>query len=69
MEIKDLRNGDIVEIRNGGIYTVDNALLRGGSGKYLCLSGYSRNLTSNCGNEGLDIVKVYRFGNCIFTKD
>lgn len=68
MVLTDLRNGDEVQIKQGGTYTVVNDLLRRKDGKSLSLSCYTEDMKSSCGYNMLDIVKVLRSGKVLFER-
>ena len=62
MTKSDLKNGMVVELRNGKRFLIVNAL---GIGKDSCIYldgffGYDENLNDVCGNSTLDITKIYK---------
>ena len=68
MVLSELRNGDEVQIKQGGYYTVVDDLLRCEDGKSLSLSCYTEDMKSSCGYIILDIMKVSRAGKVIFER-
>ena len=62
MKKSDLKNGMVVELRNGKRFLIVNAL---GIGEHSCINldgffGYDENLNDVCGNSTLDITKIYK---------
>ena len=62
MKKSDLKNGMVVELRNGKRFLIVNDL---GIGKDSCINldgffGYDENLNDVCGNSTLDITKIYK---------
>ena len=65
MNKSDLKNGNVVELRNGNFYVLVNIynkfILIALTGKYhFNFDNYSIDLTHTCGFEKLDIMKVYK---------
>ena len=69
MKKSDLKNGNVVELRNGDFYVLANvyneSILITLKGKYhFNLNNYSIDLTQICGFEKFDIMKVYKDYTC-----
>ena len=69
MKKSDLKNGNVVELRNGDFYVLanvyDESILITLKGKYhFNLNNYSIDLTQTCGFEMFDIMKVYKNYTC-----
>lgn len=69
MKKSDLKNGNVVELRNGNFCVLANvynkSILITLKGKYhFNLNNYSIDLTHICGFENLDIMKVYKDYTC-----
>ena len=69
MNKSDLKNGNVVELRNGDFYVLVNvyneSILIALTGKYhFNFDAYYDDLTLKCGFETLDIVKVYQDYTC-----
>ena len=69
MNKSDLKNGNVVELRNGDFYVLANiyneSILIALIGKYhFNFDAYYDDLTLKCGFETLDIVKVYQDYTC-----
>ena len=69
MNKSDLKNGNVVELRNGDFYVLVNIynkfILIALTGKYhFNFDNYSIDLTHPCGFEKLDIMKVYKDYTC-----
>ena len=58
MTKSDLKNGEIVECRNGGRYLVVDDILISNTG-WLEMDSYKDNLTPKNGNSEFDIMKLY----------
>ena len=69
MNKSDLKNGNVVELRNGDFYVLANIyneyILIALTSKYhFNFDAYCTDLTQACGFETLDIVKVYKDYTC-----
>lgn len=68
MKKSDLKNGMVVELRNGKRFLIVNDI---GIGKGSCINldgylGYDENLNDVCGNSTFDITKIYKTRGCTF---
>ena len=69
MNKSDLKNGNVVELRNGDFYVLVNiyneSILIDLTGKYhFNFDIYDKDLTNTCGFEKFDIIKVYKDYTC-----
>ena len=68
MKKSDLKNGMVVELRNGKRFLIVNDM---GIGKDSCINldgfmGYNENLNDVTGDSTLDITKIYKTRGCTF---